>query len=265
MQKNIVSMSGGARIKQAAVDGSIAFPLVTVVVVAFMDRQEVAAIIDNVSLFRSKDLELVIIDGGSKDGTVELLQANSQRVDYWLSEPDSGIYDAMNKGIAAAHGEYILHINAGDRLRAIPWGALRQYAEAKADVVCCRVMVDGDTNFVPRIGILSKIANTWHHQGTFYRRAVHLGYDATYHTHGDFDHNQRIIKAHLRIEFDSTIVADHQSGGASMRDAKRGETYRSIKANFGGFYFVLARLFYAFLDIRSWLKNKLLSFRTQLL
>lgn len=59
-------------------------------------------------------VEFVIIDGGSNDRTPDILEANAEIIDTCISEPDDGIYDAMNKGLAAASGEYVLFLNAGD-------------------------------------------------------------------------------------------------------------------------------------------------------
>ena len=59
-------------------------------------------------------VEYVIIDGGSKDNSVSLIEANRDIIDFWVSEPDKGVYDAMNKGIEKANGEYILFLNSGD-------------------------------------------------------------------------------------------------------------------------------------------------------
>lgn len=63
-----------------------------------------------------KDFEWIIIDGGSTDGSKELIEKYDDYVDYWISEPDKGIFNAMNKGIKASRGEYILFLNSGDYL-----------------------------------------------------------------------------------------------------------------------------------------------------
>lgn len=62
----------------------------------------------------SNNWEWIIIDGGSIDGTVEAIQCLNSKIAYWISEPDGSIYEAMNKGIMQANGEYILFLNAGD-------------------------------------------------------------------------------------------------------------------------------------------------------
>lgn len=60
------------------------------------------------------DKEYIVIDGGSKDGTVDVIQHYSNRINRWVSEPDKGIYDAMNKGIKLATGDYLIFMNADD-------------------------------------------------------------------------------------------------------------------------------------------------------
>jgi glycosyltransferase involved in cell wall biosynthesis len=61
-----------------------------------------------------RDYEYIIIDGGSTDGSVDVIKEYADKIDYWVSEPDKGIYNAMNKGVAAAHGEYTNFLNSGD-------------------------------------------------------------------------------------------------------------------------------------------------------
>lgn len=62
------------------------------------------------------DYEYIIIDGGSTDGSKDLIEANQSKINFWVSEPDKGIYNAMNKGIIKAKGDYLLFLNSGDSL-----------------------------------------------------------------------------------------------------------------------------------------------------
>lgn len=63
-----------------------------------------------------REFEYIVIDGGSTDSSREYIEVNAQKIDYWVSEPDTGIYSAMNKGIKVANGEYLLFLNSGDWL-----------------------------------------------------------------------------------------------------------------------------------------------------
>lgn len=70
--------------------------------------------IDSVIFQTFKDFEWIVIDGGSTDGSKELIEKYSDYISYWVSEPDKGIYNAMNKGIRVAKGEYLQFLNSGD-------------------------------------------------------------------------------------------------------------------------------------------------------
>src|SRR5688572_24379508 len=61
-------------------------------------------------------IEFIIIDGNSTDGSVTQIKAVAEHLDYWVSEPDAGLYNAMNKGLTAATGNYVLFLNSGDYL-----------------------------------------------------------------------------------------------------------------------------------------------------
>lgn len=62
------------------------------------------------------DFEYIVIDGASTDESVDIIKSYSDKISYWVSEPDTGIYNAMNKGVLASHGEYVLMLNSGDYL-----------------------------------------------------------------------------------------------------------------------------------------------------
>jgi len=89
-------------------------PLVTVITVVFDGARHLRGAIDSVLAQTYPSIEYIVVDGGSTDGTIEILRAYDRRIDYWLSESDAGIYDAMNKGIRASTGTLIGILNADD-------------------------------------------------------------------------------------------------------------------------------------------------------
>jgi glycosyltransferase involved in cell wall biosynthesis len=90
------------------------YPLITIIIAVFNGAKTLQQCIDSITEQSYPNKQLIIIDGGSNDGTVELLQANNQSISYWISEPDAGIYNAWNKGLAIANGEWICFLGADD-------------------------------------------------------------------------------------------------------------------------------------------------------
>jgi glycosyltransferase involved in cell wall biosynthesis len=87
---------------------------VSVVSVVLNSRELLGKSISSIISQKYTDFEYIVIDGGSTDGTVDVIKKNTQYIHYWLSEPDNGIFDAMNKGIEKARGDWICFLNAGD-------------------------------------------------------------------------------------------------------------------------------------------------------
>ena len=96
------------------------------------------------------DFEWIIIDGGSTDGSKEFIEERQEHFAYWCSEPDKGIYNAMNKGIAKATGEYLQFLNSGDNLvddRVIEEFLALGWDE---DVISGDIVIDGDRSRVSK-------------------------------------------------------------------------------------------------------------------
>lgn len=91
-------------------------PLLSIVTVNLNDRAGLERTLDSVAAQTFGDRELVVIDGGSTDGSVDAIRARGALVTAWTSEPDRGVYDAQNKGLARARGAYVLFLNSGDVL-----------------------------------------------------------------------------------------------------------------------------------------------------
>lgn len=89
-------------------------PLVSIITVVFNGGVTIEKTIQSVIRQTYPRIEYIIIDGGSKDNTLNIIQRYGSHIAFWLSEPDKGLYDAMNKGIEHAHGRYLWFINSGD-------------------------------------------------------------------------------------------------------------------------------------------------------
>ena len=120
------------------------------------------------------DYEYIIIDGGSTDGSVDIIKQYSDKITYWVSESDKGIYNAMNKGVQKANGEYFIFMNSGDCFFSDILSKVHE--QLNADIVCGNremSLKDGEKDFhiSPRKNDLSMwhfyIANPFPHQACF--------------------------------------------------------------------------------------------------
>jgi putative colanic acid biosynthesis glycosyltransferase len=174
------------------------------------------------------NFETIVVDGGSTDGTLNFLNVHAAEIDTIISERDRGVYDAMNKGVLAARGDWILFLGADDRFESE--SVLKMAHEAlqstEAKIACGNVIyADGRRwNFSPHRNI--KFRNFLHHQGCFYRREVLLNipYDFEMKYQGDYDLNVRIWKAGHAVLGLPFLIAICGAGGLS--DSGKWENYR---------------------------------------
>lgn len=93
---------------------NLKLPLVTIITVVYNGQDFIEETIKSVLSQSYNNIEYIIVDGGSTDGTIEIIKKYEQDISKWISEPDNGIYDAMNKGIFLANGDWMNFLNAGD-------------------------------------------------------------------------------------------------------------------------------------------------------
>ena len=91
-------------------------PLISIITVSYNAVKVIEQTISSVVNLNFDDYEYIIVDGGSTDGTIDVIKNYKDKITQWISEPDKGIYDAMNKGAYIAKGEYLIYINAGDQI-----------------------------------------------------------------------------------------------------------------------------------------------------
>ena len=197
------------------------------------------------------DIEYIIIDGNSEDRTLELAKASSDRIALIISEPDKGIYDALNKGLKKSSGDIIGLLHSDDELTSdtIIEEVIKKFNQTSADIVY------GDLIYVSNMN-KDKIVRYWKgnpfdrnlinkgwmpaHPAMFIRRDVYLKYgpyDIQYHISADYDLILRLMQiSDLKIEYLPRVITKMRKGGVSNRNLrniflKSREDYRIIKKN----------------------------------
>lgn len=121
--------------------------LFSIVTVNFNNAVGLKLTIDSVRQTLTSNAEFIIIDGGSTDGSMDIIQDNCDIISYWTSEKDAGPYDAMNKGVKAASGEYCIFMNSGDSFASD--NVLKKTSNnIGADLICGNANVVGLTNYL---------------------------------------------------------------------------------------------------------------------
>src|SRR4051794_27577813 len=140
------SQTGGRRTQQSAEADALSMPLVSVVTIVRNGARTLSRTIDSVLSQDFRDIEYIIVDGGSTDGTLELLRANQDRIALWISESDLGISDAFNKGIALSRGEIVGLLNSDDWYEPGAIHAMVEHMQKSgADIACGRLQYwEGD-------------------------------------------------------------------------------------------------------------------------
>ncbi len=171
--------------------------------------------------------ELIVVDGGSEDGSRVWLASQRARLATLLMEPDRGVYDAMNKGLAAAHGEWVLFLGADDKfphdgVLSRTQGALKQ---ATGGVAVGEIAYDdGRIESLPAKP--KPVARNFvHHQGAFYRRSLfaeHGFFDASLAVMADYDFNLRLWKKKVTFTALPLRISVCGTGGLSDSGDWRG-------------------------------------------
>ena len=200
-------------------------PLISIITVVRSAKDDLQRTIKEVGRQSYSNKEHIIIDGGSTDGTLDLLRDNDGEIDYWLSEADTGIYDAMNKGVDAADGEWLYFLGVDDAFFS-PDTLERLFKDQSIpdDVVMLlgNIISARGKLFRSRFGKSMYFKNTIHHQGVFYRNKVFdqfrygapalCGSKRDYHISGDYELNLMLFLERARHIYVNRVIARCGSG-----------------------------------------------------
>lgn len=156
----------------------------SIITINYNNKEGLKETIDSVMTQTTREFEWIIIDGGSIDGSKELIEDHSEYISYFVSESDNGIYNAMNKGIAASHGDYIQFLNSGDALYEKDTLEKVLPCLKNKDIYVGKIISRGKSNestaiqsdFSPE-SILDKLTFTWiPHQASFFKSSIFIQY-----------------------------------------------------------------------------------------
>ena len=211
----------------------------SIITVSYNADKTIEQAIRSVVLQTYDNIEYIVIDGGSTDGTVDIIRKYEDKIAYWVSEPDEGIYDAMNKGIRRATGDYIYFLGADDCL--LRKGTMKKIVlllDEKIDILSAGVYLVDEELALERYmdGVFAKERESFNglmipHQGMFVRSTVlkESPFDTTYKIAADYDFFLKCyLNQNIMIAFYDFPVAYYSSGGRSGHSALSCDEYIAI-------------------------------------
>ena len=194
-------------------------PKITVITVSYNAEKTIERTIKSVLKQKYDLLEYIIVDGGSTDGTVDIIRKYDSQITKWVSESDNGIYDAMNKGLRMATGDYVNFLNADDWfLDNVLYQVVKYICYSNADVIYGEVVMDQNGKMKRQVPhpIDSLF---WYlsmcHQAVFIRNGLDYFFDLKYRIVADFDMILRFFTDGRSFQFMPVTVACFTCGGVS--------------------------------------------------
>ncbi|MDX1903762.1 MAG: glycosyltransferase family 2 protein [Thermonemataceae bacterium] len=227
-------------------------PKISVITVCYNAEQHLERTFQSVFSQNYPFIEYLVFDGKSTDNTITIIKKYEQKISFWQSEQDSGLYEAMNKALAKASGEYLIFMNAGDTFFAND--TLTKVFESKenADIYYGEAQILAAETFKV-IGLRSEITPlslppqlTWRslrwgmcvsHQAFIVKRSIATTYDLSYKYSADIDWVIRCLKEAKHIVHTNLVIANFILGGLSSQKRKKSleERYKILKKHYGFF------------------------------
>lgn len=224
-------------------------PKISIITVVFNGIDLLPGTMQSVFEQTYSNIEYIVIDGNSNDGTQALIKEHADKITKWISEPDKGLYDAMNKGLRSATGDFIWFMNAGDRI-AVPDTVEKMLDDytSEDDILYGEVMLVNDER--KAIGTRSEISTQKLpqqlnfkslkygmcvcHQGFLPRREIAPFY-ALNNLSADIEWVILCLKRAKKVRHTQLILAEYLVGGLSKKRHKEGlrGRYRLLKKYYG--------------------------------
>lgn len=214
----------------------------SIITVNYNNKEGLRNTIESVIHQSFRDFEYIVIDGGSTDGSADILREYDEQITYWVSEKDDGIYNAMNKGIAQAKGEYLNFMNSGDCFYNELVLEHLATKDLSADIIVGRDYHFNEstqkgfaTILPPRLTMLTFIHHTLPHQSTFFKRGLfdNCPYDESLRLVADVKfYIQKICVEQCSVQLIDDIICRREPDGISnVYNEKRLKEHCQIVSN----------------------------------
>jgi glycosyltransferase involved in cell wall biosynthesis len=243
-------------------------PTLTVITVVYNNVQDVERTLLSVLSQTYKAIEYIIIDGASTDGTLEMIKKYEDRISKLISEKDKGIYDAMNKGLALATGDYVIFMNSGDEFYSADTVEAVFATAPDADIYYGETeMINSKGESLGQRRHKAPANFTWRsfkygmsvsHQAIYIKRSLLQPYSNQYQLSADIDWILQAAKKAKKIVNVNRYIAKYLIGGMSKKKHRQSlvERFNIMKKHYGLLPTVLNHVVIAFNLGWYWLKNR---------
>ena len=220
-------------------------PILTIITVTKNCNSTISKTLESISEIKSNDIEYIVVDGISEDGTLEKLKEYLSVIDFLISESDNGIYDAMNKGVSIASGEYILFINGDDHIHCENFNLIIESLKQRTAEVYCSQTLAFDSNGQSKVLVANKwllpFYNSIPHPSSFVSRSLLNLYPfrGDLRIASDYDLFLKLLISRRKFKTVNIISAIHNRGGASSNVDLSSAEVRMIRKEQLGHYFYL--------------------------
>jgi glycosyltransferase involved in cell wall biosynthesis len=244
-------------------------PRISVITVVFNGEKFIERTFSSIASQTYRNIEYIVIDGASTDRTLELINEYQSIIHKWISEPDKGLYDAMNKGLALATGEYICFLNSGDQFCSKDTlENVFENLDQLPDVIYGETMIVDDLGIEIGLRRLKAPENlTWKsfkkgmlvcHQSVYVKRTIASEYNIRYRIASDFDWVLKALKKAGSIHNSKQVLTRFLDGGLNKQNIPEAlkERFWIMTKNYGFIPTLLRHFVIGFNFLVFFLKNK---------
>ncbi len=239
-------------------------PKVSIITVVYNGKTEIEHTLKSIKTLKYPDIEYIVIDGNSKDGTQEIINQYANIITSFVSEPDKGLYDAMNKGIRLMTGDYVWFINAGDTI-SYPEVLNDVFKNcSNADLIYGKAMIIDDNYADLMLRVDHPETLSWQsfrygmnvsHQAILIHKNIIQEYNTAFKICADMDWVIRSLKKCKSVCNSNVLLCKFKTGGLSSQRFKLAwkERYHVLQKHYG---FIPNMFAHSYITLR-WFWNKL--------